>query len=307
MRKVSVRKAHNKKSLYLILIMAIVTLAVTGITIYLLYTTAFKRERTRLVEIARSQARLIEAMARFDAGHSQEDHPKGSFGATLSQIRDAHKNYRGFGKTGEFTLARLEGDNIVFLLSHRHHGPEEQADAIPLSSELAEPMRRALKGRSGTVIGLDYRGAVVLAAHEPVAEINLGIVAKIDLVEIRAPFIRAGMIAAGSAVLLIIFGAALFLRITNPLISRLEENEAKTRTIVETAVNGIIVIDNRYLIELFNPAAERISVIQPKRLSAGILSSSCLNPITAAVRRELMIMCGPQKENLLAPGAKRRE
>jgi len=269
MRKVSLRKTppvikrgvgkiYHKKSLYLILVMVIITMAVTGITIYLLYTTAFKRERTRLVEIAQSQARVIEAVARFDTMHSHEDHLEGSFGATLSQIRDAHKNYRGFGKTGEFTLARLEGDNIVFLLSHRHNEPEEMAEAIPLSSELAEPMKRALKGRSGTVIGLDYRGAVVLAAHEPVAEINLGIVAKIDLAEIRSPFIRAGMIATGSAVLLIIFGAALFLRITNPLIRRLEESEAETRAIVETAVSGIIVVDNRYLIELFNPAAERI-------------------------------------------------
>jgi len=44
--------------------------------------------------------------------------------ATLSQIIDAHKHYEGFGETGEFTLARREGDKIVFILSHRHFNRE---------------------------------------------------------------------------------------------------------------------------------------------------------------------------------------
>lgn len=77
-------------------------------------------------------------------------------------------------------------------------------------------MRRALSGQSGTVISLDYRGEKVLAAHEPVGELNLGIVAKVDLAEIRAPFIRAMLLSGLVAVVLIMLGAGLFFRITNP-------------------------------------------------------------------------------------------
>ncbi len=213
---------ERKRVLSLILIMATASLIVAAITISMLYRTAFEEEQARLVETAQSQARLIEAVTRFDAIHSR-DYPEGPEEATLSQIIDAHKHYKGFGRTGEFTLARREGEDIVFLLSHRHYDLENPKP-VPFDSEIAEPMRRALSGLSGTVVGLDYRGKVVLAAHEPVGELNFGIVAKIDLAEIRAPFVRAGLIAGGFAILVVLAGVFLFLRISNPMIKRLEEN-----------------------------------------------------------------------------------
>ena len=64
----------------------------------------------------------------------------------------------------------------------------------------------------------------MLAAHEPVSELILGSVSKIDLSEIRAPFVRAAAIAGFFSVLVILGGAALFLKISNPLIRLLEEH-----------------------------------------------------------------------------------
>ncbi len=97
--------SERKSLLYLILIMTAVALVVTSITIYLLYRTAIDEDKERLVETAVSQARLIEAVARFDAVYSN-DFPEGSTAATLSQIIDAHEQYKGFGRTGEFTPLR---------------------------------------------------------------------------------------------------------------------------------------------------------------------------------------------------------
>ncbi|MHC4916238.1 MAG: PAS domain S-box protein, partial [Planctomycetota bacterium] len=211
----------KKRVFALILIMALVACATGGISIFVLYEAAMAQQRERLVETVRSRARLMEAVARFDARHSAEDVSGGAFGATLIQVREAHERFRGFGRTGEFTLARREGDQIVFLLRHRHYDLEKPRP-VAFSAKLAEPMRRALSGQSGTVVGLDYRGETVLAAYEPVAELNLGVVAKIDLAEVRAPFIRAGAAVAGIAALVILVGAALFLKVSNPLIHRLE-------------------------------------------------------------------------------------
>lgn len=204
-----------------VLIMTLVAVAVGAIFLIQLYRTAFEQQRGRLVEITQSRARLIEAMTRFDEQYSADNVPSGAWAAALSQIEDAHSRFSGFGETGEFTLARREGDQIVFLLSHRHE--LESPQPISFTSERAEPMRRALLGQSGTVVGLDYRGATVLAAHEPLAGLELGIVAKIDLAEIRAPFVRTGITASVGALVIVVLGIGLTLFGINPLIRKTEQ------------------------------------------------------------------------------------
>jgi PAS domain S-box-containing protein len=231
-----------RRLIVLAVIMAIVALVATGMSIGMLYRAAMVEGKERLTEIVQSQARLIEAVARFDAVESR-DYPGGSWEGTLSQIRDAHSQYRGFGDTGEFTLAKLEGGMIVFLLSHRHCDIE-MPKPVPFNSELAEPMRRALSGLSGTVVGYDYRGVRVLAAYEPLAVLNLGIVAKIDIREIRAPFIRAGIISAISAMVLISLGVLLFHRISNPILERIRESERRYRYLFDHAPDVLVVLND---------------------------------------------------------------
>ncbi len=223
----------RKRVFLLICIMAIVTTIVEVVTIAMLYRTALHEEKDRLIDTAKSQARLIEAVARFDAQYSN-DYPGGSRAATLSQIIDAHNQYKGFGRTGEFTLSRKEDDKIVFLLNHRHYDLQ-YPKPVPFESELAEPMRLALSGKSGTIVGLDYRGVKVLAAYEPVKEINLGIVAKIDLDEIRAPFFRAILISGAVGIIAILVGTMVFIYITNPLL----RNLSKTIETLQDALNKV--------------------------------------------------------------------
>jgi len=117
----------RKRLSVLLLIMAFIVIVVESITIGILYHTALMEERSRLQETAKSQARLIEAIARFDKIYST-NYPYGAGQATLSQIRDAHAKYSGFGETGEFTLSKRENDNIVFLLNHRHYDLSQCAE-----------------------------------------------------------------------------------------------------------------------------------------------------------------------------------
>lgn len=252
---------ERHRVLVLILIMATGSMLVAAMTIWTLYSTAFEEEQARLTEAAQSQARLIEAIARYGRDYGA-DHDGGWEATALLQIDAAHREYEGFGRTGEFTLARREGDLIVFLLGHRHQTVDHPAP-VPFDSELAEPMRRALLGQQGTVVGLDYRGETVVAAYEPVAELDLGIVAKIDLSEVQAPFKRAALAATGFALLVVAAGAALFMRVGGPLVTELErrskdlesmlgaleESERRFRTTFEHAGAGIVhaSLEGRFL------------------------------------------------------------
>ncbi len=229
------RIACSERILVLILIMVLVCIAGVGAAIAMLYDTAMQGQRARLVDAAASQARFIETVARFDAAKS-EDYPGGNVAATLSQVRAARSGHHWHGSTVEFTLARREGDRIVFLVRNRHGDVGSPVrEHVQFDSESAGPMRRAISGLSGTVIDQDYLGETVLAAYEPVKELNWGIVAKMDLAEIRAPFVKAALIAFAFTAALVVLGAHLFIRSTRPLHEHVRRREARYRGIFEAA------------------------------------------------------------------------
>lgn len=117
--------SERKRIFLLISIMTAITLMITGLTIFFLYKAAIREEKKRLVETVKSQARIIEAMVKFDAEHSQSYSPGGARGATLIKITAAHNNYEQSGMTTEFTLAERESEWISYLIRHRHGGMED--------------------------------------------------------------------------------------------------------------------------------------------------------------------------------------
>lgn len=250
---------EKSRIIYLVLIMTALVFAVSGVTFYTQYQAAIKEELKWLTYTVQTQARLIEAVAGFDAKYSaqEKDYPEGPFAATLSQVEAAHKSLIGFGKTGEFTLGKREGDKIVFLLSHRH-SESGLYHSIPFNSGMAEPMRRALLGQSGSGILIDYQGATVLAAYEPVAVLNIGIVAKMDIDEIRKPFIRAGLKSAAVTILLIAFGSASFIHLTNPLLNNLKKSEEQIRLLLNSTGEAIYGLDLQGNCIFVNPACLRM-------------------------------------------------
>lgn len=227
----------KQRIIALTMIMLGVAVAITISVTWVLYQAFFEQQRSRLLELVQSQAGLINSVAYFDKQYSAQDVEGGAFAATLKQVRGFYSHFEGLGQSGEFTLAKLEGNSIAFVLDLRHLEPNAEKLVIPLDSNLAEPMRKALAGESGTLIGRDYRSETVLAAYTPVTELKLGLVAKIDLSELRAPFIKAASWSGAIGIILSILGVLFFRHLINPFIDRLESlvkartNELEARTL----------------------------------------------------------------------------
>ena len=229
-----------QKRILLIVVMMSVALIIGASAIYVIYQGGRDRERLRLQDIVQSHARFLEEMALF--GQAYTAYPKGSEAAALLQFIESQRAFarRGLGTTGEITLARREGNDIVFLF--RQRGAEvDQPFSVSLDSGLADPMREALAGQSGTMIGKDYRGNIVLAAYEPVAVLNLGLVAKIDLDEVRERFTKAVIPLFFISIVTVLGASALFLRITDPVVRQLRDSEARFRNLFEHMKSGAAV------------------------------------------------------------------
>ena len=230
--------------------MAVTSLAVTSIAIGILYNVSLGQQKLHLTDMVKSQARFTEAAIEHEILEREAgEHPSDETTAVedvTNIISTSRVVHRGFGETGEITFAKLQNGEIIFLLRHRHGDERENTEthgAIQMSGVYAEPMRRALNGGSGTVIGTDYRGERVLAAYEPIIDQSsrLGIVAKIDMTEIQAPFIAAGAITITFSILLIFLGSVVFRRVGNPLVTNLEESEERYRSVVEQSPNAILI------------------------------------------------------------------
>ncbi len=274
-----------------VVVMALVGIGAVGVAIRALYGAAFDAESARLAGAAASRAALIQAVVRFDAGltPASEGLPPATdpTAATLARLSEAQRRFEGFGETGEIALARREGDSIVFLVSQRHQDSEVPRP-IAWGSDLAEPMRRALSGETGTIVAPDYRGERVLAAYTTLPDLGWGVVAKIDLREVQEPFLRAAALALGIGLLLVILGAGVIERMLSPVFEAIDARAARrleaetqdreaaeeitresltlTQSILDTAVDAVITIDhmgqiqsaNRATTEMFGYAEEEL-------------------------------------------------
>jgi PAS domain S-box-containing protein len=108
--------------------------------------------------------------------------------------------------SAETLLVRREGDDVLFLNELRHR----PGTALRLRHPAAAawlPAAMAVRGQTGIVAGVDYRGVPVLAAVRPVPGSPWFVVAKIDAAEVTAPLrARAGLVLALVLALLVAAG-----------------------------------------------------------------------------------------------------
>ena len=200
-----------------IAIMVSIALIVTASAFWTLYRVILDSTEKQLEELVKSQSRLIESVAKFDAIHSGSDHDHLGKLYTLSQVKEAYRKYRGFGDTGEILLAENQDGRIYFLLPSRK-ADFEIPEPVDMESARNTPMYLALTGQSGIMQGRDFHGDEVLAAYEYLPFLEAGIVARIELDEIRYPFYNAAAISFVFAIISLLIGSLLQRRLVSPLV-----------------------------------------------------------------------------------------
>jgi len=280
-----------RQSVRSLAVLAATGLGIAMVSIGLLYNVSVRQQGLRLLGLVREQARIIEAMAAHEMERPTYN-PRtagrdDAFEAVLDQVRAAQSRLGSLGQTGELYVARREGDSIVYLLAHRGQRLLHPA-RMAFGCKSGEPMYRALSGRSGAGVLRDYRGILVLAAYEPVKVFDLGVVAGIDLAEVRAPFLRADIIVLAATLAFIVIGGLLLLIVTAPGRRRLRESEERFRQSFEDSAVGKLVtgLDGR-LLRVNRAFADMLGYTVEELQSTDFMALT--HPDDVAANRETMV------------------
>lgn len=160
----------------------------------------------------------------------------------ISFLNTTYSDQSILGKTGSLVIAEKEKDSIHFLFVASKQDNIQHL-MIRDGDKVAVPLQMSFKGNEGAMKGLDYRGVEVYAGFTYIKEFNLAIVAKIDVAEIKEPFLKDLYFTIILAICVIITGAFLFFRITNPIIRNLIESEANFRRMINNHSSIMLLID----------------------------------------------------------------
>ncbi len=260
--------AHHRM-VTLISVISVCVLGAAFSAIGLLYKAGYENQSRQLQLSVISQKELIAAVGRFDAQNSRDDHAGGSLGGTLSQVIDAHNQYRLSGKTHSFLfIERALGDFAVILVqdagsvkvTNRH---QLGGDHIPIPAWF-ESVRPTIEAEHNAIILI--KGMLVAWDSLAIDNSRFFLVEKMDVAEIAAPYIHAAIVSLLISVVLLVIGVKLVTRQVNPLIRRLNNEAAFSRAVLDTAVNPIITTDELGVVQTANRAAADIFHCQPGSL-----------------------------------------
>jgi PAS domain S-box-containing protein len=176
-------------------------LCVGAISLSLLYKASLARQQDMLRSLVEAEARTLPSLLEWSRRLRQDLglplQPDQTAASAREIIRHSLRSCSGFGRTGEYTLGHRVDKKVIEILNQRRFSLTKTNNILVLEKTWGEPMRAALAGGDGILIGKDYRGQEVLAAYTYLPSLGLGLVAKMDMEEVQHPFLLAGIQAAG--------------------------------------------------------------------------------------------------------------
>lgn len=232
--------SHRRRVLFLMLTMAATVALVATFSLVALYRVAFTQHQERLVEIVSSRTAMIEEMVQANLKAFPDAERADLLHRAVLVLERSTERFPVIGRPGDLVVGERTPAGIRLLYADRLP-PSLLRDPVPFGSILAEPMQRALSGESGAAVLTDRAGRTVLAAYQHAGSLGLGIVSKMELSEIRKPFIQAGIFTGAGALIFILLGWIMLKQVSDPVLSLLEENEKKYRTLFESSTEALFI------------------------------------------------------------------
>lgn len=256
----------NRRILMLAILIIATNLIITGISLIIIYNKSISTLESSLIGIVERQKSLVTTL-----------NEQGKSGLEIIQLIKTmrNKNY-GIGQGGEFVIATKAGNSINFLLTIGK--PSEIEDS---KEQHGLPMKLAMQGKTGFVIGEDYKGENVYAAYTYVPTLGWGIVAKIPASEVNQPYHEAIAVAIIVALFLIMLSIFLFARIADPLMQIIIDSEKKFRTYITSSPTSVFIANMHGRYTYANPSACKLLGYNQEELLQlsipNILTSDSLN------------------------------
>ncbi|MHB1559736.1 MAG: methyl-accepting chemotaxis protein, partial [Isosphaeraceae bacterium] len=137
------------------------------------------------------------------------------------EVFQTFTDYNGLGETGETVIASRDGDELWFLSPSRRTGDARLDARIPIGSNRASAMERAILGRRGYGQMLDYSGTPVMAVWSYLPSYRWGMVVKQDVEEAfaltRRQFYIVSALLAATAVIVTIVALLVARTVTRPI------------------------------------------------------------------------------------------
>jgi PAS domain S-box-containing protein len=249
----------NRRLLYITIILIVSNLLIAGISLIVIYNKSIKTLEITLVDMVERQKSLVSVL-----------HEQGKTDIEIIQlIKAMREKHYNIGQTGEFAIAHQIGDSVDFLLALGKQSNFKTNNA----NMHGLPMRLALQGRNGFVVGEDYRNENVYAAYTFVPILKWGIVAKIPTTEVNSPYYKAIFIGLAISILITLLCVYLFVKISNPIIKSLVGSEETYRMLFDSINDAVFISEvakggkTGKFIKVNNVACQRLGYTQEELLS----------------------------------------
>ncbi len=145
-------------------------------------------------------------------------------------LNDIAGSQEGLGKTGEVLIGQKVGDKAEFITQLRH---TDDLSKVILGSDSALPIQKAVQGRDGKGISVDYRNEEVIAVWKHIPSMEWGMVGKIDTAEAFAPANQLGLIILLCSILIVLIVAFTVYYVAIEITKPIRELSALTKKVAE--------------------------------------------------------------------------